>query len=576
MKQKLLISAAVCLCLIVSSFELQAMNLQKVYPVDSEIYQGIEHLYIQQGLALPSSSGPWSGDELLQKLMRLDYASLNEHQQASFDALKEMLAGLPEGHETRTASVRFGLELAAEGYYQTNTDDFFTNEQRWAYSYPDRSPLLNVPMEVWATDSFYGYFELPLMNARHRNYFDQSFTTNLIFDETGTDDILNGPNIALHFPVRGFVSAGGENWSVQFGRDTLKWGDGISGNLIIGEHLDYHEFIRFTTYHDRFKFTTLASSFVHPAWYYDTADDYLDPEEYTHKTGSMNAPRKGFRALIAHRLEFRPWDALKISVSETMMYMDESLDFRFLNPGMFYHNYYMRSNSKSMVGLELDYSPVDHINLYVNAVVDETGLLDHPRAYGILSGIKASYPVGSGSMFFRLEGAYTDPYLYLRDGTSRSDPDSFQEFPVDHIVSLWQWGENFPTGSGLYEVRRFLGYEYGNDAVAFQAEGGYHVFDQWKVQGSLLYLLEGTHDMYTVWDSDGHEEWAPTDFHPDHPDRDAVQHTLLIELMSKISPLSFLDLFGHAASRHVWNIGNKSDGGYGSDLQVSFGASFTL
>lgn len=568
---------AMCLLFALQSFSSSAFNLQRIHPVDDDSYRAIEHLYIQQGLALPSSAGPWSAAELLQKLERLDYDRLNAGQRKAFDAVRNAVLPASPVDQERTAAVQFGLEAAAEGYYQSNTDDFFTEEIRWRYGYPDRSPVLNMPLEIWATDHFYGYFELSLMNSRHQDYFDQTFSTNLVFDDLLFAETEGDHNIALHFPVRGFAAAGGDHWSAQFGRDVLRWGDGISGNLIIGDHLDYHEFLRFTTFHDRIKFTTLASSFVHPAWFFDTAEDYLDPEGIN--TGRTADPREGFRALIGHRLEFRPADRWKVTFTETMMYMDESFEFRFLNPGMFYHNYYMRSNSKSLLGLELDFTPFQHYNFYANAVIDETGLLDNPRAWGALGGMKTSFPVGAGSAFFRLEGAYTDPFLYLRDGAEDiddGDADEFLTFPIDHIVSLWQWGENFPGGeSGLLEVRRFLGYRHGNDAAAVQAEAGYHEYNRWSLTAGALYLLEGTQDMYTVWDSDGHEDWAPTDSHPDD-DRDAVQKTLLFELHGTLKPLDQLTLFAHSCYQHVWNIGNMQDGGDDYDIQVSVGASLAL
>ena len=37
-------------------------------------------------------------------------------------------------------------------------------------------------------------------------------------------------NIDLNFPYRAFVSAGGDNWSMQVGRDKVSWGAGKSGN----------------------------------------------------------------------------------------------------------------------------------------------------------------------------------------------------------------------------------------------------------------------------------------------------------------------------------------------------------
>ena len=67
---------------------LLAVNLNRIYPADSAVYRAIEQLYIQQGYAIPSTSGPWSADELLRMLNRLDQVGLNPQQQALADRIE--------------------------------------------------------------------------------------------------------------------------------------------------------------------------------------------------------------------------------------------------------------------------------------------------------------------------------------------------------------------------------------------------------------------------------------------------------------------------------------------------------
>ncbi|MFA6906424.1 MAG: hypothetical protein WCQ62_09350, partial [Sphaerochaeta sp.] len=43
---------------------LSAANHQKVYSLDSDIYEAIQILYVSQGLSLPSTTGPYSQAEL--------------------------------------------------------------------------------------------------------------------------------------------------------------------------------------------------------------------------------------------------------------------------------------------------------------------------------------------------------------------------------------------------------------------------------------------------------------------------------------------------------------------------------
>ena len=549
-------------------YTLPASNMQHVISVHDDVHEAITHLYIQQGLALPSSSGPWSADELMKKLERLDASSLSPKQQRTYDYVQSRLTGHLERKGDASVLVDFGLELATETYLKTNTEDpFALQEDIWLYDYTRRSPVLNIPLDVWAADHLYGYFEVPLMNSRHYEYFDQGTATNLIIDQLVLHD---NATHAVHIPRRGYVSAGANHWNAQFGRDVLSWGDGISGDLILGDHLDYHEFIAFSTYHNRFKFTTLIASFAHPMSFYKDKNDYFNNHENLIGFKKPD-PIEGFRAFIAHRLEFRPWDTLKISVSETMMYMGDSFDFRFLNPGMIYHNYYMRSNSKSMVALDIDYALRSGVNLYLNTVIDDHGLFSDARAIGLLGGIKTSFPAHKGIFFANLEFAYTDPLLYLRDPGGA-------DFPIDYIVSIWQWGEYFPPdgSSGLREIRRFLGYRHGSDTVALQTEAGYKEYGVWSLKARAALLLQGTVDIYTCYEEAKEKlsgELAPSTSYGDHHD---IQTTLAFELLGAYHPTDTVSLFCHLGLVHVWNPNNDNTQGNVFDVQVSTGISYAL
>ena len=552
------------LCFILMQIPAAGGNMQHIIAVHADVHEAITHLYIQQGYALPSSSGPWSADELMKMLEKLDREVLSPSQVKMFDYVHQTLTEhLPEkGDQTVLAS--FGLDLAAEAYLQTGTDEYLAREEMWLYDYTRRAPAARISLDMWAADSFYGYTEFVIMNSRYKGYFTNTFSSNLVIDQ-----LVGGINtVASHFPVRGYVSAGSEHWSLQFGRDVLRWGDGITGNLIVGDHLDYHEFFRFTTYHDRFKFSAVVASFQHPATHYhDKVQDYLSGDEFV---GDLNTQNRGFRAFAGHRLEFRPWDTVSIAVSETMMYMGDSFDFRYLNPSMIYHNYYMRSNSKSLLGLDISYAAAQNCSLYMNAVLDDTGIFGNPRAFGVLGGVKLSYPYRSGTLFFNLEGAYSDPLLYLRDPAGG-------DFPIDYIVSLWQWGEYFPfqgeDESGLYEVRRFLGYQYGNDLAAFKAEAGYSHYGLWSVKGGALLMFKGTYSMYTEWDKKLPAYWAPTSHTHEGED---IQTNLLLDVLATYAPARSTELFGHICYAHVWNMEHSRKNGNGSTLQMSMGASFSL
>ena len=231
-----LLACMVALCLLYgSAYAVDGgRNLQKIHAVDSEVYEAITYLYIGQGYALPSTTGPWSSDELLKMLGKIDRARLAPGSAAAYDFA---MAALDEGR----SNFKFGLEVAAEGYFHTDTTNF-TREKDWIRGYADRKPALDLSLETWLTDHFYGFSSLSVGNARY-NGFDATGPTSSQFGSTAfaSNLPLVPPSVLMdldfNIPYRAFGSVGGEGWSAQFGRDRMSWGPGVSGNFVSGDNL---------------------------------------------------------------------------------------------------------------------------------------------------------------------------------------------------------------------------------------------------------------------------------------------------------------------------------------------------
>ena len=81
----------VLLVLFVSLAAAFAVNSQKIYSVDTDIYRTISQIYVLTGHALPSSAGPWSADELLSMYEAIDRSDVPSFMQARYDeALAEL------------------------------------------------------------------------------------------------------------------------------------------------------------------------------------------------------------------------------------------------------------------------------------------------------------------------------------------------------------------------------------------------------------------------------------------------------------------------------------------------------
>lgn len=592
-------------------------NQQKIYSLDSDIYLAITTLYLSSGYALPSTAGPWSGDELSQMVEKIDRDALAPGGQRTYDFVVAELS-------SNTKAVRFGLDVALEGYYHTDTTNF-TAETDWIRGYDERKPVLDIILETWPSKHFYGFSSFAAQGTQFNDYngdvgavsyfFGQdAIASNLFFLAPGDIGDLD-----LGMPFRAFGAAGGSGWSVQVGRDKLSWGAGESGNFMLGDHLKYHNMGRLTAYGKNFKYTLVTSFFPHPDQYYPILSDYpfLDvngnPSKEPADSGRPNPDFNrvfnnrsnqwqtitGLNMFLGHRLEWRMFaDKVGIALSESMMYQsrDNTFDLRVLNPSMIYHSYYIRSHSNSLLAFEADYSPIKHLNLYGQIAIDEFALPGEPvpgkdswalpSAYGFMAGAKSSYPLGKGMLYGSFEWAKTDPYLYLRDEDGYEQKDG--ESGINYVVAI----RDYYDGGVIYD-EDFLGYRHGPDAMVFNVNVGYRVFNSWNVEGNFFYMLHGTHDKWTQWSpvTDGSNPTlpdyvsSPTTTHEtgnngapnyDASDRDAVSKTLALGLKGAYTILPGLEVYAQGDFVNIVNPGNISSNAPIKDFQLTFGLSYSL
>lgn len=65
---------------------------QKIYSVDSEIYEDIKILSVVTGHALPSGTGPWSGNELSVMLNRINEEEVPSEMRGLYESAKSALS----------------------------------------------------------------------------------------------------------------------------------------------------------------------------------------------------------------------------------------------------------------------------------------------------------------------------------------------------------------------------------------------------------------------------------------------------------------------------------------------------
>lgn len=555
-------SITILVLLFVLQTSLLAYTAQKIYPVNSDIYNQICDIYLMSGHAMPSSTGPWSTAELMKMINGISSSEIPDYLYQKYVDISNQLNRDLDDLSSDGISLEFGLTLTSEIYLHSTTDGeirsdkngvsekLFVGRENWAYDLNHPSPFINPEFEIDIKDHSYIYFALPIQNGFHTGlgFSDEIGSTNFSSNIIGLQNMGNFElSLDPNSPYRAFIAFGGENWSLQIGRDRLSWGLGKTGNMVMSDNLPYHDMLRYSAFSNKFKFTFLISSFPHKSCF------YLPSFKGSNDTSTDREKTAGINLYIAHRLESRLLnDKLSVTITEAIMYASDSgtMNLRALNPATVFHNLYIASDANSTLALEVDYTPIKGINLYVQAIVDEFAIpgetgasassQDFPNGMGFLVGLKYSHRVGSGMINLNLEGAYVNPYTYLRYDTKNLGELDTQRYGLDYVVALRNYvSPALGTDSVVYD-EYFLGYRYGNDCAIANFNLEWKHDSKLSLSTNLFFMAHGTHDKWTKWDEvggKGEGQWksncvTPTTSHEtenyryDTSDRDAVCYTL--------------------------------------------------
>ena len=482
MKQSLVL---ILLVLIVGS--IGANPLARIYQVDDPILDTIEAISLESGVNPFSSAGPISGYELARHLESIEMQNLTTRSRELYDSVKQSL------HDPYVSKVWDStICITQEGYLNTDKDSKY---YEWVESYNTREPLLYGQAETIFGDNAYGIFSYALQKAFKESDFS-GFKTNNPF-------VFHGGNTAIQnsVPHTAFLGFSGPWSTLVVGRDAIRIGRGSTGNLMIGSHVPYHDFLQLSLSNKKLKYTFLAipmnelvtqemintqkidPSNLGQAWY-----PHLNQDEDIAWHTLFHGTRR--RTYIAHRLEadILPWWRMAITEG-TMIYAD-TLDLRMFSPMMFLHNLQNFGEVNNTLGIETEITLSKRWALDVQFFIDqlqtsaEQGATElPPNANALLIGGRFRYPKDDWTFSGFIEGAYTSPFVYLRtgDSTQNYDPaNAATQFNLDlvHAVSMEE------GRSGV----NWLGYVYGPDSIVLAT----------KVAGAYKNLFEMFSDIRFV------------------------------------------------------------------------------
>lgn len=467
MKNRVFASVLALIIICTSAFAATAAQI----PLDSPLYQQMDTLYRLTGRPLPSSSRPWNTYEAIALLEAIA-------KDGPYESLRVSIArqlGADSLHRVdETFGWRITPTISMEGYLHTNPTDFTTYSD-WIYSYDQRRPMLDLDIAMQYGSTL--YFATSLQAGVGAFSEDLDGPNNPKFGEPvgalyPKDTIIlpttvhqyravissnlytSGLNFEADFPRRSQLTVAGPWWAVSLGRGPRLWGHGITGNLIIGDHISNH--------------TSLSASFFNPV----SKIQLLYLLFTNSKISGMN------RIFLGHRFEFQPLPWARFSISENIMVLINRLSPQFFDPTYMYHNVYDEKSANAIAALEMEFAITNGLSLHLQGGLDQfqlpTETAPTANAMAWLANLSYSWQHARGYWTAQSEFVMIDPSFYRRQD-------------VDFLVAR-DLIKN--QGSGVVIVD-YLGHRWGSDSMVYTAQIGYFVPDLLELSGAISIHRQG-------------------------------------------------------------------------------------
>lgn len=522
-------------------------------PLTSPLYAQTDLLYRLHGMLSPSSARPWSVSEAAEVLSAIP-------EQSAFTDLLHATQSLLKEAKPKVRSDAFAYNLMTtinlESYAHTNTKDFVTIED-WVYGYDQRQSMVDFTMQVQYHDRFYFDISVPvgisaasdsdepitnldpigaLFGSGEIEYqkiaclYQMGLSTNLITPET---------NLYADWPRSSQLSLGGDWWSVSGGRGSLRWGNGMSGDLVVGSHINNHNHFSASVFSKDNKLQFLAIFLPNPL-----KDDTKQS------------------IFLGHRLEsnLRPW--LRLSFTENAMYKGPSLPLRYYDPTYFYHNLYDGDHMNAIASIEADILIAPALSFHGQFALDQYQLSNESDsvANALAHLLQLTYSWKACGGYWSISGEYvsTDPSFYRRDD-------------VDFLLARGLHNNGEPV------LIDYLGYQYGSDSKVYHAQLSYLIPQRGEIKGSLTIHRQGEVDYFAFHhendDGTGNNTDDPNISGPS-PSGNTITERLIIGLGGTYhTSIANLTLYGQLnwIGRRTYDRSTEHAENYADDFQVVFG-----
>jgi len=534
-----------------------ATPLARVFEEDSPYITRINDLSTAAGILPLSAAPPLTGYELQRQL----------------DALKQ-LRSLPASVRSYISQIEGELFTEEDTYIRsliTLSPEFYANideqakEWEWVERYAAREPILSAQAETIFADHLFSIFTYGIEKRLNSEDFQRP---NFSFPYT---ENTSETNLQNSFPQTAYMAYASEHATSVFGRDTLAWGHGNTGNLVIGNHVPYHDFFLASTSNSVLKYSFLTV----PMNELDAFGEAVIPTTApTSEYWNTLFHGTNVRIAIAHRLEARFSPRLRISLTEWTMHYADRLDIRMLSPVMLLHNYQNFGEVNNTITLEIESALSEGLLLDFQFFLDQFQTAGElaayaqapPAAYAALLGLRYVRPTARGSLLGYIEGVYTSPFVYLRAGdhTENYGEEGTEEtmYNLDFVHAV-----NMRYGDGSVN---YLGYLYGPDSVVAAAKLAYTRHGQYEVFGDVRFIAHGERGILA---EEGDQSLK---FGTDAMDMTSPTGTATYRLITGAGGSCRLQSLPVTLYGNTYFINTWYDGVYSHDVQLSLGARYTF